>query len=319
MLVLLITAIGVGNTAYEVGNLSGAALGLALVAEQLTPLAKNWPIGVFQGLLGLTVALLLVLGNMRQLEKRVLFLVALLALAFIGTAVALQPAPAALARGLIPRIESDSFLVLSLLGTTVVPYNLFLHSGLVRERYPEGVQARWVRRDLAQALLLGGLISMAIVITGAGSGLVGLRHWSDLAEGLRPLLGTWAPLAVGLGILAAGLSSALTAAFAGAYVVCSLLHWSTALRGLPMRGLMALIVGLATWIGWMGWDLFQLIALAQFTNALLLPLLSFGLWHLIRQSQTAGPFFRWLLLFFASLSLLLSGKGLWTLWQQLMG
>ncbi|MGY6558081.1 MAG: NRAMP family divalent metal transporter [Nitritalea sp.] len=319
MLVLLTTAIGVGNTAYEVDNLSGAALGVALVIEQGLPAAENWPIGVYQGLLGLIVVLVLVKGSIQQLERRVVFLVAMLALAFMGTAVALQPAPAALVQGLVPRFQSDSILILSLLGTTVVPYNLFLHSGLLHERYPEGVHVRWVRRDLAQALLLGGLISVAIVITGAGSSLDRLIQGADLAEGLRPLLDGWAPLAVGLGLFAAGLSSALTAAFAGAYVLCSLFNWSTALRGLPMRLLMAGMVGSASLIALAGWNIFQLIALAQFTNALLLPLLSFGLWRLLSRRKASGPFFRYSLLFFAVLSLLLAAKGLWTLWLQMVG
>ena len=74
-----------------------------------------------------------------------------------------------------------------------------------------------LRRENATAIILGGIISMSIVITSAtnvqGSGVTSVM---DMAQALEPLLGAWAPYILGLGLFAAGISSAITAPLATA-------------------------------------------------------------------------------------------------------
>jgi Mn2+/Fe2+ NRAMP family transporter len=100
-------------------------------------------------------------------------------------------------------------LALALVGTTVVPYNLFLGSGLAR-----GQALSELRFGLAVAVFFGGLISMGVLVVGAA--LEGTFGFEALAEVLINRLGAWSRSFFGLGLFAAGLSSAVTAPLAAA-------------------------------------------------------------------------------------------------------
>ena len=79
----------------------------------------------------------LIRGTYRQLERLLIGLVGLMAIAFIGTFIVTRPDFASMARGLlVPRIpEGGLVMVLALIGTTVVPYNLFLHASAAKARW----------------------------------------------------------------------------------------------------------------------------------------------------------------------------------------
>jgi Mn2+/Fe2+ NRAMP family transporter len=141
-------------------------------------------------------------------------MVALMGIAFLVTAVALGPDPGALLRGvLLPLMPAGSTaVVIGLVGTTVVPYNLFLGSSLARDG-----DLRTARFGMAVAIGLGGLMTAATVV--AGSAVIGELSFGALAAVLSERLGAWAGVLFGLGLLGAGLSSAVTAPLAAALTV----------------------------------------------------------------------------------------------------
>jgi NRAMP (natural resistance-associated macrophage protein)-like metal ion transporter len=118
----LLVAVGIilGCAAYEAGNLLGGVAGIRLMTDG-TP-------AVFTVVTGVAAALLLFSGRVRWIARALGLLVAVMGVAFLVTAVRLGPDLGELLSGLlVPRVPSGStVLVLGLVGTTVVPYNLFL-------------------------------------------------------------------------------------------------------------------------------------------------------------------------------------------------
>ncbi|MEL0260398.1 MAG: Nramp family divalent metal transporter, partial [Halieaceae bacterium] len=161
---LIVAAIGVGNAAYQSGNLSGAAVGLTAFTPDRFACA----------VLSLTaVAVILILGNRYHWLERVLVaLVVLMAVLFFGLAIILAPEILSLsADRLGPRFSSgDSLLVLALIGTTIVPYNLFLHATAARRRWQDAPlsealrEARW---ESFVAISMGAMITLAIMAVAA--------------------------------------------------------------------------------------------------------------------------------------------------------
>ncbi len=212
--VLAALAVVSGAAAYEAGNLTGAALGL----ESVTGLPLRGWIGIGVALAGV----LLWVGRYRLLERVLASCVAVMGLVFLATAVMVAPKLSTVLVGtILPRIpEGADLTALALVGTTIVPYNLFLHAATVRERWTGATDLRAARLDLVVAIALGGLVSGAVVVT-ASAALDGgdVRSASDMAQQLTPLLGRWTSHAFALGYSAAGISSAITAPLAAAYTV----------------------------------------------------------------------------------------------------
>lgn len=258
-----------GAAAYEAGNLTGAALGLESVTG--VPL-RGW-IGVGVALAGL----LLWFGRYRLLERVLAGCVAVMGLVFLATAVMVAPKTGALLAGIVlPRVPTGADLTaLALVGTTIVPYNLFLHAATVRERWTDVRDLPVARLDLVAAIALGGLVSGAVVVTASaalGSGEI--RSAGDMARQLSPLLGPWSGHAFALGYGAAGISSAITAPLAAAYTVLDATG-----RGRDTRSPTARVV----WLGCVAVGgvtaltsvrPVPLIVVAQVVNGLILPIVA---------------------------------------------
>ncbi len=283
---LVLAAVGVGNAAFEAGNLVGGALGAGALFGATTRAA----------VIGLAVVALGLLwgGRYRLVERVLVGLVAVMAVAFLSTAVILSPGPASLLKGLfVPRLPGgrDLFLVMGLIGTTVVPYNLFLHATAVGERWsgPEGLPA--ARRDAAFSILLGGVVSMAIVVTAAGAtGGAQISTAADMAVQLEPLLGGWARVFFAAGLLAAGLSSAVTAPLAAAYAVTGTLGWDPSIRGVPARAVWLVVLGIGAIFAAAGFRPVSLILFAQVANGLMLPAVALFLLIVVNDRTRMG---RW--------------------------
>ena len=119
VVVMVISAILIGNAAYEAGNITGAVLGF-----QVEEIAGINPLIIVVALLAF---LLLFSGKYRVIEKAILGLVCLMGLVFLVTAFLLNPDWSQVLLGLFqPRFTEDhTLLVVGIIGTTVVPYNLF--------------------------------------------------------------------------------------------------------------------------------------------------------------------------------------------------
>jgi len=209
--------------ATDLAEFLGAALGFYLLLRiPMLPAALLTAIVVF-GILWLYRF------GYRWVEFAVFALVAVIGVAYVLEIVLVEPDWGAVAHGVfVPTLEPAALpIAMGMLGATVMPHNLYLHSSVVlSRRQPDAfVNHRTIRRSIvasAIALNLAWLVNSAIVITAAGAfGEAGLAVDSieQAHETLAPLLGPAAAGAFALALLAAGLSSSTTATLAGQVII----------------------------------------------------------------------------------------------------
>jgi manganese transport protein len=292
---LIVLAIGFGNSAYQTGNVAGAAVAL----QTLTGIG----VGAWSLVVGLGSFLILFGGRYKFIERLLIALVVLMSLAFLITAAITRPSVGPLVRGLlVPSLPDGSLTtVLGLIGTTIVPYNLFLHASSAREKWPPAVETRQALResrwDTIVAVAVGGLVTGAIVTTAAaaffwssaGQAASGLTA-AAMARQLEPALGgvaaTWLFC---LGLFAAGLTSAITAPLAAAYAITGAMNWQADLRGWRFRlvWMLVLVIGTAL-AATLGKSPEQTILVAQVANGFLLPLIALFLLLAVNQQTVMG-------------------------------
>ena len=205
-LILIGGAILLGCAAYEAGNILGGAAGAML--------ALPWSKEAVTLILAAIAAALLLSGSPQGVARTMAIFVALMGAGFLAVAISLAPPLASLVAGLVPTpgFGDDSVAllgVLALVGTTVVPYNLFLGAALAR-----GQGLNEMRFGLAVAVGFGLLITAGILVV--GTSLTGEFSFDALGDVLAVELGGWARIGFGIGLLAAGVSSAVTAPLAAA-------------------------------------------------------------------------------------------------------
>ncbi len=292
---LIMVALYLGNAAYEAGNLSGAALGIQALTDERRSLYR---ISVI--VISLLAGILLWRGSYKQIERMLLVLVAIMALAFIATFISVGPDLTALFKGLTtPNIPDGSLLtVIALIGTTVVPYNLFLHASAVKAKWSSINDLKHARADTATAIGLGGLITILIASTAAasifGSGL-NISGAGDMATQLEPLFGSLSKTMLGMGFFAAGLSSSITAPLATAYAVTEILgiKGGTSSRVFKLVALSVIFSGAA--LALTGIKPISIILTAQFANGLLLPIIAMFLLVVMNQKKQLGKYVnKWL-------------------------
>jgi NRAMP (natural resistance-associated macrophage protein)-like metal ion transporter len=282
---LVVVAIGVGNAAYEAGNIIGATLG----AAALLPLSDTVLVLVVSALAGA----LLWSGRYPVLERVLVVLVALMGLVFLAT-VAVAPPDLSLLLHVPEDVDPFGVTALALVGTTVVPYTLFLHARAVQARWTEAVPVSaalaHARRDAAVSIGLGGLLTLAVMSTAAVA-LLGTDaevSAATMARQLEPVLGPFAGTCFALGLLAAGLTSAITAPLAAAWAVCGALGWSTELRAPAFRAVWAVVLGFGTLTALLQTRPVAVILLAQAANALLLPVVAVLLLWIANREAVLG-------------------------------
>lgn len=280
---LALVAITFGNAAYQAGNLTGASLGLEALAGGTR---NSWVLTC-----AVVAAVLLGTGAYRIVEAALIGLVGVMSLVFVATAIQLGPNLQELLQAIArPAVPADAgLIVLGLVGTTVVPYNLFLHSAAVREKWRDcNVNVALVesRRDTIVAVSLGGLITLAVLLTAVPLYLAGVEveGVGEMARQLQPLLGKQARWMFALGLFAAGLTSAITAPLAAAWATAGLLGWEANLRSARFRLVWAAIIVVGAGVAVTGVKPLQAIVLAQAANGLLLPVIAgFLLWVMNRR------------------------------------
>lgn len=288
--VLVILAIGFGNAAYESGNISGAAMGLAAITPYST---KVWALVV-----GGIAFTLLASGRYKVVESGLITLVVVMSVVFLTTMVMVGPNLGEMATGLVrPSLPSGSTLtVMALIGTTVVPYNLFLHASAVREKWPESVPVdqalRESRRDSALSISLGGLITLAIMTTAAAAFFGGDTAFSaaTISQQLEPLLGPAAKYFFAIGLLAAGLTSAVTSPLAAAYAVSGALGWKADMSDPRFKVIWALVLGGGMLAAALGTRPISAIMFAQAANGFLLPIVAIYLLYVMNSRRLLGEF-----------------------------
>ncbi|SHJ06827.1 Nramp family divalent metal transporter [Aquimarina spongiae] len=288
---IIIAAIFVGNAAYEAGNISGGVLGLSTIIEEPTIQLGGYAFNYLSLVIGLLAFVLLFLGNYKVLERSLIVLVLFMSLAFIITAIATKPSLSAVFKGFVPDFSSEKLLmIIGLIGTTVVPYNLFLHASLVKEKWKSADQLPIARKDTITAVVLGGVMSMAIVISGAAIQNTEVQSAADLARGLEPVFGSAAKYILSLGLFAAGITSAITAPLAAAYVVKGCLGWKDGVKSTRFRLVWMFILFLGVLFSSLGIKSIEVIRFAQVTNGLLLPVIAIFLLWVMNKKNILGKY-----------------------------
>ena len=280
VLFLVLGAIVAGCAAYEAGNILGGVSGAVMVT--------GWPAHLLTLVSGVIAGALLWRSPPQTVARSLSLVVAVMGLAFLCTAVLQRPPLGEILRAsLVPSMPRGSgLLILGLVGTTVVPYNLFLGSGIAA-----GQELRDLRLGLMVAVGLGGLISMAVLVT--GTAVEGSFSFLALSEVLTLELGSWAASLFALGLLGAGLSSAITAPLAAAVTARSLLQengeddrWSPTAWRYRSVWIGVLMIGLG--FGLSGVRPVPAIILAQALNGFLLPLVSVFLFLAVNDRRLMG-------------------------------
>ncbi len=279
-IVVVILAIFVGNIAYETGNVTGSVMGLQAFAD-----IPSLPAIIVIALLGFVF---LWIGSYKLVEGILTAIVVFMGVVFFVTAFASPVNWGEVVHGMfVPALPDSSLtkgvspvlIAAGLVGTTVVPYNLFLHASGASERFKDPSQVADARFDAVLSIGLGGVISMAILVCAAanihGSGIT-VTNGKDMAAALSPLLGGWATCMVGLGLLAAGFSSVITASLSAAYAVNGVLGWNAKLKDVKFKLIWLIVLASGCIMAVMlGKSPTQLILTAQAANALLLPVMAF--------------------------------------------
>jgi manganese transport protein len=274
--------------ATDLAEFLGAALGFYLLLH----------IPMLAAALITAVAVLGILAlyrfGFRPVEFVILGLVGIIGLAYVFEVYLVRPDWLAVANGVfVPTLNADSLLIaMGMLGATVMPHNLYLHSGVVlTRRHRDPLANDRVRRaallDSIIALNLAWLVNSAMVVMAAGTFFLrGLEVDSIEAahETLEPLLGPGAAVAFAVALLAAGLSSSTTATLAGQMIIEGFLRIKF---GLLLRRLITVIPALVV-IG-LGLDAYWILILSQVALSIQLPFAIAPLVWLTSRREVMGP------------------------------
>jgi len=269
-IIITISAITIGCAAYEAGNIIGGSIGI----EIITSVDQK----IWAAVISLIAAAFLASKKYKLIEKFLVGLVFLMSISFLGTAIIIGPDILSILKGFVPSFPDNSiYIALALVGTTVVPYNLFLHSSAVKQKWKSMSDIKLLRKDLVVSILLGGIISGSIVITSAAAFYLKgkqIESGAELAVQLEPMFGTFTNILFGIGFASAGLSSALTAPYAASFATSGVLGWKGEKRktGFTVVSLTVIAIGLI--VSMLGLKPIAVIVFAQVANGLILPVAS---------------------------------------------
>ncbi len=243
--------------ATDLAEFVGAAIGLNLL----------FGIGLFPaGLITAVVAfgvLALQQRGYRRFEVAIAAMLALVALGFLYDLIAVgHQSASGIAQGLVPRLEGSEslLLVVGIIGATVMPHVVYLHSALTQNRIPPATEVerrqllRWLRIDIGFGLGVAGLINLTMMLVAAALffriGATGVDSIEAAHAGLLTHVGGAAALAFAVALLASGLSSASVGTYAGQVVMQGFMGWRIPLfvrRSVTMApALIVLALGLPT-------------------------------------------------------------------------
>lgn len=287
LMILIVSALGIGNAAFEVGNITGAAIGLSQISS----------LSISSSVLIVGILVLILLGTriFKMLEQILTVLVVIMSLLFLLTMITIEIDYSKLLRGLfIPTVTASSLLtIMALIGTTVVPYNLFLHADASKRKWKDQELNQALnnsRADTAISIGLGGLITLAIMSTSAVAFFGSSMEISseNLARQLEPILGSYSSYIFNFGLFVAGITSAVTAPLAASIAVTEALGWKNDPSSFRFKLVWIIILLIGVLFAYFGTKPLQAILFAQATNALLLPFLALFLFYVVNNSRLMG-------------------------------
>jgi manganese transport protein len=215
--------------ATDLAEVVGGAIALHLLFD--LPLLMG---GVITGAVSMVLLTVQDRGGQRRFERVITGLLLVIAVGFLASLFVEPPSPSGIVGGLIPMFSgNDSVLIAAaMLGATVMPHAVYLHSGLVRDRHGhhEGVQRkrllRATRFDVGFAMLLAGAVNMGMLLLAATNlqGQEGVDSIEGAHAAVGQALGPGVALLLAIGLLASGLASTSVGAYAGAMIMQGLLR-----------------------------------------------------------------------------------------------
>jgi manganese transport protein len=284
--------------ACDLAEVLGMAIGLQLLFH--IPLM----LGVSLTLLDTFLLLFLINKGMRTMEAFILALIGIIGIAFLIEMIMAKPVVAELITGFVPSLPNASalYVAIGIIGATVMPHNLYLHSSLVQTRkfeksylkIKEAIKFNFI--DSVIALNLAFFVNTAILVLAAAtfykSGMFNVGDIRDAHKFLEPLLGSqWAPALFAIALIAAGQSSTLTGTLAGqiimeGYINLRIQPW---IRRIITRSL-AIIPAVLTIMLLGEQSVGQLLVFSQVILSLQLGFAVIPLIHFVSDKRRMGPF-----------------------------
>lgn len=308
----LFLAIFLGCAAYQAGNILGAVAGLALLTGLPVPILT---IGV-----GAVCILFLWIGSTQGLANMLGLVVFVMGGAFLYVAFGTPVTPGNLAKALVvPNIPSGSLLLINgLIGTTIVPYNLFFGSSIVPAGNSEtgesgGQSLSEMKLGIWVAVILGGIISVVLLLVGLL--IPGDFSYPHMAQVMTDQLGSWAGSLFAFGLFAAGFASSLTAPLAAAVTAQSLLGIRK--NSPTYRGIWLVVIATGLTFGLLNVTPIPVIVAVQAINGILLPFVTVFLFLAVNNRALLGDQYCnsfWQNIAMGSVVLVTAVLGLWNIW-----
>ncbi|WP_428847118.1 Nramp family divalent metal transporter [Nocardia arthritidis] len=272
--------------ATDLAEVVGGAIALNLLFH--LPLVVG---GLITGVVSMGLLAVQNRGGQRPFERVIIGLLAVISVGFVASLVISPPPIADAAAGLLPRFDGTQSVLLAaaMIGATVMPHAIYLHSGLARDRHghqePGVARAKLLRvnkYDVGIAMVIAGTVNLAMLLMAAHT--FGGRDDVDTIEAahaaVRDALGPTAALLLAVGLLASGLASTSVGAYAGAMIMEGLLH-----RQIPilLRRLVTLVPAIA--ILAIGFDPTRALIVSQVVLSFGIP---FALIPLVRFTSDRG-------------------------------
>lgn len=205
-------------------------LGLAIGLNLLFGIPLLW--GVSIAVLDCILLLMILHFGIRKMEAFIISMVFIMGASFCVEVFLAGPEPAGILSGFVPAIPNDTalYIAIGIIGATVMPHNLYLHSALVQTRKFEPTtegKKRAIKFNLIDstiALNLAFFVNASILILAAAvfyaNGLTSIADIQDAHKLLEPMLGTqWAPILFAVALIASGQSSTITGTLAGQIIM----------------------------------------------------------------------------------------------------
>lgn len=251
--------------ATDLAEVVGGAIALHLLFG--LPLTVG---GVLTGAVSLVLLAVRDRGGQQRFEQAVTGMVAVIAVGFLAGLFISPPPPSAVAGGLVPRFADGGSVLLAagILGATVMPHAVYVHSALARDRHGRPAPGAWRRRllvvtrwDVGSAMLLAGAVNLGLLLLAAHSlrgTASGIETIQDASAAIGATFGGGIAWLFALGLLASGLASTSVGCYAGDVIMRGLLG-----RRVPLllRRLVTLIPALAVLAG--GLDATRALVVSQ--------------------------------------------------------
>ena len=215
--------------ATDLAEVVGGAIALHLLFG-LPPLVG----GVITGVVSMALLLMKDREGQRAFERMIIGLLAIIAVGFLAGLVIAPPKAGDVVSGLLPRFQGTGSVLIAaaMLGATVMPHAVYLHSGLAKDRHGP-VEAgqrdqllRATRWDVGLAMLLAGTVNLAMLLVAAQNlqGVSSVDSIESAHAAISERVGPLAGLCLAVGLLASGLASSSVGAYAGAMIMHGLLR-----------------------------------------------------------------------------------------------